>query len=213
MIAVVELTNLCSSMAGPDFWGPPCVMTLLWSASLYFIQRAIHHIGWITGTICILCTLQATYYYMATSFRDPGLVVQPKPCNLIDTNNTSSDDTNISINNNNNNRQEQRPPPPDRHHRWCDLCQAYQPPDGVHCPDCNVCVAGFDHHCAWMGCCIGQKNYKTFLRFNLAWLFYLFYAALWVGLFGPMIFRQAPAAETPHQQPQEQHTNRVNGSD
>ena len=35
---------------------------------------------------------------------------------------------------------------PTRQHRWCELCKAYQPPKGAHCPDCNVCIAGFDQY-------------------------------------------------------------------
>ena len=156
-------------MLGPHFMGPPCVMILLWSASLYFIRRAINHIGWITGTICILFTLQATFYFFDTAFRDPG-IVKPQTYS---------------------NRQDERPPPPDRYHRWCDLCQVYQPPSGAHCPDCNVCVDGFDHHCAWMGCCIGHKNITPFMRFNMTWLLYLSYALVWVGMVGPIIFRHS----------------------
>ena len=138
---------------------------------MYFIRRAIHHVGWITATICILFTLQATWYLFDTALRDPGIVVPQAYYNPSD-NNTN-----------------ERLPPPDRHHRWCDLCQVYQPPTGVHCPDCNVCVDGFDHHCAWMGCCIGRKNYKQFMRFNMTWLVYLTYAVMWVGMLGPILFR------------------------
>ena len=60
----------------------------------------------------------------------------------------------------------------------------YQPPNAVHCPECDVCVEGYDHHCPWMGTCIGSRNYAPFLLFNLAWLFYLLYAILWVSFVG-----------------------------
>lgn len=35
---------------------------------------------------------------------------------------------------------------PTKNHRWCELCKNYQPPKGAHCPDCNVCIAGFDQY-------------------------------------------------------------------
>jgi len=34
-----------------------------------------------------------------------------------------------------------------------------------HCPDCNICVEGFDHHCMWIGKCIAKNNLRSF------WLF------------------------------------------
>ncbi len=70
------------------------------------------------------------------------------------------------------------------------LCNSvYQPPGAVHCPDCNVCIQGFDHHCPWMGTCIGEKNYTLFLAFNFTWLIYLFYAIVWVLNVGAQLYR------------------------
>ena len=34
-----------------------------------------------------------------------------------------------------------------------------------HCPDCNICVEGNDHHCPWTGKCIGKKNQRSFIVF------------------------------------------------
>ena len=64
-------------------------------------------------------------------------------------------------------------------------CPLRPSPDGAHCPDCNVCVAGYDHHCVWMGQCIGKRNYKQFIRFNIMWLYYAVFAVLWVLSLGP----------------------------
>eukprot|EP00658_Telonema_sp_P-2_P026411 TRINITY_DN20661_c0_g2_i2.p1 TRINITY_DN20661_c0_g2~~TRINITY_DN20661_c0_g2_i2.p1 ORF type:complete len:295 (+),score=39.22 TRINITY_DN20661_c0_g2_i2:534-1418(+) len=31
-----------------------------------------------------------------------------------------------------------------------------------HCSRCNKCTLGFDHHCEFLNCCIGNKNYPIF---------------------------------------------------
>lgn len=37
-----------------------------------------------------------------------------------------------------------------------------QPPRAKHCHDCDKCVLQFDHHCVWLGTCIGQGNHCRF---------------------------------------------------
>ncbi|XP_019172301.1 PREDICTED: protein S-acyltransferase 10-like isoform X3 [Ipomoea nil] len=44
----------------------------------------------------------------------------------------------------------------------CTYCQSLQPPRTKHCHDCDKCVLEFDHHCVWLGTCIGQGNHCRF---------------------------------------------------
>lgn len=135
---------------------------------LFIVAWASHHfvrkatlIGPVSTAICVFLMLGTINFLLATSFKDPG-VVTGRP--------TEAD---LS------------------EYRWCDFCNVFQPPDGAHCPDCNVCIAGYDHHCVWMGICIGKGNIRSFMRFNMFWILYLLYSVLWLSVAGPLIMKHA----------------------
>lgn len=49
--------------------------------------------------------------------------------------------------------------------RWCRHCCLYQPLRTKHCRDCGFCVRTHDHHCPWVGSCIGENNRTLFYWF------------------------------------------------
>mmetsp|Transcript_2048 Transcript_2048/g.3150 ORF Transcript_2048/g.3150 Transcript_2048/m.3150 type:complete len:342 (-) Transcript_2048:221-1246(-) len=142
---------------GVHWFGPIFTMLLFLLASHHFVAEA-SDVGPITYWICILWSIFTCVTLILVSFSDPGIVM-----------NTVKLPANAS------------------RWRWCDFCQQYQPPTGAHCPDCNVCVEGYDHHCVWMGTCIGKKNFKAFSIFNISWLLYLIYCIIWVAIVGPAL--------------------------
>ncbi|KAJ8771032.1 hypothetical protein K2173_023357 [Erythroxylum novogranatense] len=60
----------------------------------------------------------------------------------------------------------------------CSYCNTEQPPRTKHCHDCDKCVLQFDHHCVWLGTCVGLKNHCRF------WWYILEETALclWTGI-------------------------------
>ncbi|CAM8989271.1 unnamed protein product [Rhodiola kirilowii] len=54
-------------------------------------------------------------------------------------------------------------PPGSSVRTWtCTYCNVVQPPRAKHCHDCDKCVLQFDHHCVWLGTCVGQSNHCRF---------------------------------------------------
>jgi DHHC palmitoyltransferase len=124
---------------GPHWFGPPFILFIILVSSYYIIYERCYRRHWyLTTAICALLCCSTVFYLLNTAYRDPGVITK----------------NSLPINHDD-------PESIPRSYRYCDTCQYYQPSHAAHCPDCNVCVAGFDHHCVWMSICIGVGNYKV----------------------------------------------------
>ncbi|EKM75385.1 hypothetical protein AGABI1DRAFT_46537 [Agaricus bisporus var. burnettii JB137-S8] len=50
-------------------------------------------------------------------------------------------------------------------YRYCARDGIVKPHRAHHCRNCGTCVLKFDHHCPWIGQCVGARNHKFFLIF------------------------------------------------
>ena len=46
--------------------------------------------------------------------------------------------------------------------RFCTACNIEQPLRSKHCRACGRCVTTYDHHCPWIGNCVGERNKSKF---------------------------------------------------
>lgn len=58
-----------------------------------------------------------------------------------------------------------------RSERYCVPCRIIREPGTKHCYYCDVCIYKMDHHCPWIGKCVGRDNLCLFYQFLLSVFF------------------------------------------
>ncbi|XP_057752537.1 probable protein S-acyltransferase 5 [Arachis stenosperma] len=120
-----------------------------------------HHAGWSIIVVVVVHTFFVLITLVLTSGRDPGIVPRsaypPPPESDDDAASTRPRRSKIVLVNG----------VPVKV-KYCDTCQLYRPLRCSHCSVCDNCVERFDHHCPWLGQCIGLRNYRFFYIFVLS---------------------------------------------
>ena len=63
-----------------------------------------------------------------------------------------------------------------KHFNFCKKCNLITSKELniTHCDKCNVCILNYDHHCNWIGKCIGKGNIIFFIILVISLFLFLF---------------------------------------
>ena len=120
------------------------IPTILFIIAMLYINK---HSSIPLATVCILLYILIIICFLMGGCSDPGLVERNNEYAFYD-NRKSVIKMNI------------------KGHmarlNYCYTCFHFRPPRTSHCAVCDNCVENFDHHCLWLGTCVGKRNYKYF---------------------------------------------------
>ena len=110
----------------------------------------------VAGVLCLLVLI----FLLLCSFRDPGIIRRHHYNGFYKFERKSSKVFQLGY---------------IRNYKYCGTCSIMRPIRSSHCFDCNNCVERCDHHCPWIGNCVGKRNYIFFYCFVVCLSFMLLY--------------------------------------
>ncbi|KAM9737553.1 palmitoyltransferase ZDHHC18-B isoform 2-T2 [Menidia menidia] len=140
---------------------------ILVTSVLFFIFDCPFLVKHLTGCIPAIGGILFVFVVITllqTSFTDPGILPRATPDEAADIERQIDNTGNPSY----------RPPPRTKEVlinqqvvklKYCFTCKMFRPPRTSHCSLCDNCVERFDHHCPWVGNCVGKRNYRFFYTF------------------------------------------------
>uniref|UniRef100_A0A8C5VUB3 Palmitoyltransferase n=1 Tax=Microcebus murinus TaxID=30608 RepID=A0A8C5VUB3_MICMU len=146
------------------------LLLILTTTGLFFVFDCPYLARKLTLAIPIIAAILFFFVMsclLQTSFTDPGILPRATVCEAAALE-KQIDNTGSST---------YRPPPRTREVmingqmvklKYCFTCKMFRPPRTSHCSVCDNCVERFDHHCPWVGNCVGRRNYRFFYAFILS---------------------------------------------
>ncbi|KAL6100057.1 zdhhc18 [Pungitius sinensis] len=137
------------------------------TCGLFFIFDCPFLVKHLTSCIPVIGGLLFVFVVITllqTSLTDPGILPRATPEEAADIEKQIDNTGNASY----------RPPPRTKEVlinqqvvklKYCFTCKMFRPPRTSHCSLCDNCVERFDHHCPWVGNCVGKRNYRFFYTF------------------------------------------------
>lgn len=145
---------------GPHWYATLGMLAMIQGIGGMYVFNTSVEIGAFHRAVGFLMTCWSSYALLRCAGRDAGFLVAPPKDELADEAILEG--------------KERRGLRPTNHK--CQACGIIRPLGARHCDFCQICVAGWDHHCPWMSKCIGDSNtcaFYCFLRVAFGSLFYM----------------------------------------
>ncbi|XP_028819455.1 palmitoyltransferase ZDHHC18-B isoform X2 [Denticeps clupeoides] len=149
---------------------PVTLGLVLVTSGCFFIFDCPFLVQHLTGCIPVIGGVLFAFVLaslLRTSFTDPGILPRATPEEAADIEKQIDNPGSSSSSS-------YRPPPRTKEVvinqqvvklKYCFTCKIFRPPRTSHCSLCDNCVERFDHHCPWVGNCVGKRNYRFFYCF------------------------------------------------
>jgi ankyrin repeat protein len=122
------------------------IMFLTFFMLMPYFNNTVFAICYLTISFLVFC------FYGYLSFSDPGVMTNNEYNNLLDAVEKGENLEN-----------------------FCPFCLIRKNYKNTHCLICQKCIDEFDHHCFWVGNCIGKNNYTFFFIFLIFVIFNTIY--------------------------------------
>lgn len=152
--------------AGEDLPYFLAAQALLLCPMALFLATVAPFFGWAFVSVSTLCCVFAVAAFYSAALTDPGILPRNADGGTVSCiqGNVQYEETESGL----------LVPPPSRtvllgdreyYLKYCMTCHLWRPPRASHCSICDNCVILFDHHCPWIGTCVGRRNLQQFLAF------------------------------------------------
>lgn len=152
------------------------IFLILLTCSLFFVYDCPYiyrNVSPIIPIVAVILFIFTMSFFFHTAFSDPGILPRARPDEAACIEQFINEQYNE-----NGTLQHLRTRPPPRvkdiyvnnqavRIKYCFTCLMFRPPRASHCSVCDNCVDCFDHHCPWVGNCVGKRNYRYFYMFIL----------------------------------------------